>query len=545
MPSAQGQKNRWVGLLFICVSLLVISLDNTVLNVALPSISNELGASASQLQWIVDAYVLVFAALLLTMGSISDRIGRKRALQFGVGWFGLFSLGAALSTSSNMLIGMRALLGIGGATIMPATLSLITAMFLDPKERAQAIGIWAAIFGLGVGIGPLLGGWLLQHYAWHSVFFINVPIAAIAVIGGNFALEESKDEHAPRPDIPGVLLSIGGLFSLVYAIIEAGQKGWTASHVVVAFAAAGVLLATFAWWEYRTSNPMLPVRFFKNMSFTGANLALTLLMFSMFGALFFLSQYFQSVQGYTALQTGVRLFPMALVIMVAAASSARIARAVGTKLAVSGGILIAAIAMLFMAEVYTVGSSYPTLLFGLMLLAVGLGTAMAPATNSIMGSVPVDKAGVGSAMNDTNRMVGGALGVAVLGTLMNNAYRQQVDTLLAQLPSNPSAQLAAAVKSSIQGAHIAAAQIPIPAVAQQIFNGANQAFVSGMTEAMFAAAIIMGIASAVAFIILPAQVRPWNTVEGLVETVAVEAGVVEVNAVDVAEAGASAVTAGD
>ncbi|HVO68915.1 MAG TPA: MFS transporter [Aggregatilineaceae bacterium] len=537
MQSAHGQKSRWIGLLFICISLLVISLDNTVLNVALPSISNELGASASQLQWVVDAYVLVFAALLLTMGSVSDRIGRKRALQFGVGWFGLFSLGAALSTSTNMLIGMRALLGIGGATIMPATLSLITAMFPNPKERAQAIGIWAAVFGLGVGIGPVLGGWLLQHYAWHSVFFINVPIATIAVIGGHFALEESKDEHAPRPDVPGVLLSIGGLFSLVYAIIEAGQKSWTASNVLVAFAAAGLLLVTFAWWENRTSNSMLPVRFFKNMSFTGANLALTLLVFSMFGALFFLSQYLQSVQGYTALQTGVRLFPMALTMMVAAASSARIARAVGTKLAVSGGILIAAIAMLFMAEAYTVDSSYPTLLFGLMLLAVGLGTAMAPATNSIMGSVPVDKAGVGSAMNDTNRMVGGALGVAVLGTFMNNAYRHQVDTMLAQLQSKPSTQLVSAVKSSIQGAHMAAAQLPVPAVAQQIFNGSNQAFVSGMTEAMFAAAIIMGIASVVAFIILPAQVRPWTTVEGLVETVDVEAGV--------AEASTSAVTAGD
>jgi EmrB/QacA subfamily drug resistance transporter len=542
MPNAQGHRNRWIGMLFICISLLVISLDNTVLNVALPSISDQLGASASQLQWIVDAYVLVFAALLLTMGSVSDRIGRKRALQFGVGWFGLFSLGAALSTSTNMLIGMRALLGIGGATIMPSTLSLITAMFLDPKERAQAIGIWAAIFGLGVGIGPVLGGWLLQHYAWDSVFFINVPIAAIAVVGGHFALEESKNEHAPRPDLPGVLLSIGGLFSLVYAIIEAGQKSWTASNVVVAFAAAAVLLITFAWWEYRSPNAMLPVRFFKNMSFTGANLALTLVMFSLFGSLFFLSQYFQSVEGYTALQTGVRLLPMALTMTVAAASSARIAQYVGTKLAVSGGILIAALSLLFMAETFTPDSSYLTLLFGLILLAVGLGTAMAPATNSIMGSVPVDKAGVGSAMNDTNRMVGGALGVAVLGTLMNNAYRHQIGTMLAQLQVKPSAGLVGAVQSSIQGAHIAAAQIPVPAVAQQIINGSNHAFVSGMNEALLAGAIIMGIASVAALIILPAQVRPWHTVEGQVETVAVEAGVAEV---DAAEAGASAVTAGD
>jgi hypothetical protein len=301
-------------------------------------------------------------------------------------------------------------------------------------------------------------------------------------------------------------------------------------------------LATFAWWEYRTSNAMLPVRFFKNMSFTGANLALTLVMFSLFGSLFFLSQYFQSVEGYTALQTGVRLLPMALTMTVAAASSARIAQYVGTKLAVSGGILIAALSLLFMAETFTPDSSYLTLLFGLILLAVGLGTAMAPATNSIMGSVPVDKAGVGSAMNDTNRMVGGALGVAVLGTLMNNAYRHQIGTMLAQLQVKPSAGLVGAVQSSIQGAHIAAAQIPVPAVAQQIINGSNHAFVSGMNEALLAGAIIMGIASVAALIILPAQVRPWHTVEGQVETVAVEAGVAEV---DAAEAGASAVTAGD
>jgi EmrB/QacA subfamily drug resistance transporter len=540
MHSAQRRKNRWIGMLFICISLLVISLDNTVLNVALPSISDELGASASQLQWMVDAYVLVFAALLLTMGSVSDRIGRKRALQFGVGWFGLFSLGAALSTSTNMLIAMRALLGIGGAMIMPSTLSLITAMFRDPKERAQAIGIWAAIFGLGVGIGPVLGGWLLEHYAWNSVFFINVPIATIAVIGGHFALDESKNEHAPRPDYPGVLLSIGGLFSLVYAIIEAGQKSWTAANVVGAFVAAAVLLATFAWWEYRTSNAMLPVRFFKNMSFTGANLALTLVMFSLFGSLFFLSQYFQSVEGYTAFQTGVRLLPMALTMTVAAASSARVARYVGTKLAVSGGILIAALSMLFMAETFTPDSSYPTLLFGLILLAIGLGTAMAPATNSIMGSVPVNKAGVGSAMNDTNRMIGGALGVAVLGTLMNNAYRQQINTMVSHLAVKPSAGLVAAVQSSIQGAHIAAAQIPVPAVAQQIVSQSNQAFVSGMNEAMLAAAIIMGLASVAALVILPAQVRPWHTVEQPSEAIAEEAG-----AADAAEAGVSAVTAGD
>jgi EmrB/QacA subfamily drug resistance transporter len=518
-----GPKNRWLGLVAICISLLVISLDNTVVNVALPSISKELGASASELQWIVDAYVLVFAALLLTMGSISDRIGRKRALQFGIAWFGVFSLGAALSNSTGMLIAMRALLGIGGAIIMPSTLSLITSGFLDPKERAQAIAIWAAIFGLGVGVGPAIGGWLLEQYNWSAVFYINLPIILIALVAGQFTLDESRDEHAPAPDFPGALLSIGGLFALIYGIIEAGQDGWTADHVLAAFGAAFVLLAVFAWWENRTTNAMLPLRFFKNMSFTGANVALTLVMFSMFGATFFMSQYFQSVQGYSAFETGLRILPMALVIMIAAGASARIARRIGTKLTVSLGILLAGSGLLYMSLVYTVGSSYPTVLVGMALLGLGMGSAMSPATNSIMGSVPVSKAGVGSAMNDTTRMVGGALGVAVLGTIMNHTYLDQVDTLAAKLPPQVPPQVLKAVENSIQGAHIAAANVPIPQAAQMIVETANRAFVSGMTDALLIGAIIMGVASLLALLILPAQVIPAPEEEVAAQSVKGEA----------------------
>jgi len=504
------RNNRWLGLIAICISLLVISLDNTVVNVALPNISADLGASASDLQWIVDAYVLVFAALLLTMGSISDRIGRKRSLQFGVVWFGIFSLGAALASSTEMLIVMRALSGVGGAVIMPSTLSLITAGFPEPREREQAIAIWAAVFGLGVGVGPAIGGWLLEHYSWSAVFYINLPIILIALIMGQLTLNESRDEHAPAPDFPGVFLSIGGLFALVYAIIEAGQDGWTASHVVSAFVAAAVLLAGFAWWENRAANAMLPLQFFRNMSFTGANIALTLVMFSMFGTTFFMSQFFQSVQGYTALETGLRIFPMALVIMAAAGISARVAQRIGTKLTVSLGILLAGLGMLYMSQVYEVDSSYGTVFVGLALLGLGMGTAMSPATNSIMGSVPVRKAGVGSAMNDTTRMVGGALGVAVLGTIMNHTYLDQVGGLARQLPPNVPPQVFEAVESSIQGAHIAAARLPIPQAAQIITDTANQAFMSGMVDALFVAAIIMGIASLLAFLILPARVIPWH-----------------------------------
>jgi EmrB/QacA subfamily drug resistance transporter len=504
MQTTSGYEKRWWGLLFIGVSLLVISLDNTVLNMALPSISKQLGASASELQWIVDAYVLVFAALLLTMGSIGDKIGRKKSLQFGLIWFGVGSLAAALSTSTEMLIASRAFLGIGGATIMPATLSLITASFRDAKERAQAIAIWAAIFGLGVGIGPVIGGWLLERYDWSSVFYINLPIVTIAVIGGYFFLAESKDEHAPSPDIPGVILSVAGLFALVYAIIEAGTDGWTADHVVAAFVAAAVLLVVFGWWESRAKNAMLPLYLFRNMSFTGANLALTLVMFSMFGTIFFISQFFQAVQGYTALETGLRVLPMALTIMVAAGSSARIAQRLGTKLAVGLGFLIAAGGLFYLSQEMTVDAEYSTVLVGLMILAAGMGMAMSPATNSIMGSVPVSKAGVGSAMNDTTRMIGGALGVAVLGTVMNDVYLDEIAQMQGHIPD----QLYDAVSNSIYAAHAAAAQIPIPEMARSILNITDQAFVSGTTDAMLIAAIVMAAASLVTFAILPAQIRP-------------------------------------
>lgn len=530
----KGHKNRWIGMLFISVSLLIISLDNTILNVALPAISTDLGASASDLQWIVDAYILVFAALLLTMGSIGDRFGRKRMLQFGVFWFGAFSLMAALATSTEMLIASRALLGVGGAMIMPSTLSLITASFRDPRERAQAIALWAATFGLGVGVGPLVGGFLIEQFEWNAVFFVNIPVAIVALIGGHIFLQESFDETAPPPDVPGVLLSITGLFALVYAIIEAGVDGWTAENVLLGFGVAVVALGVFFWWENRARHPMLPLYLFRNMSFTGANVAITLMMFGMFGSMFFMSQYFQSVQGYSALETGWRLLPMALVIMVAAGSSARVAERLGTKITVGLGFAVAAIGMLFLSQVLEPDTPYTTVLAGLFILSSGMGTAMSPATNSIMGSVPVDKAGVGSAMNDTTREVGGALGVAVLGTLMNNTYLDKVTGLESTLTEAEGQLMAATggqlppfaadvyggVENSIQGAHFAAAGLAemaemLPPEAAQLVTGladtivrvSESAFVSGMTEAMVIASFIMAGAAVFSLAFLPARVR--------------------------------------
>jgi EmrB/QacA subfamily drug resistance transporter len=397
MEQGKGSWRRWGALMFLASSVLIIALDNTVLNVALPSISEELNATSSGLQWIVDTYTVVFDSLLLTIGAIGDRIGRKRMLQAGLIVFGCFSLGAALSTSSAMLICMRGMQGLGAAMIMPSTLSILVATFREPKERASAIAIWSATFALGVGIGPVVGGLLLAHFHWCSVFYINLPIVAIALIGGYFFVQDSKDDHPHSIDLLGSILSIAGLFALVYGIIEAGIDGWGAHNVLYAFAAAAMLLGSFAYCEWRSPNAMLPLTFFKNMSFTGANIALTLMAFAMMGCVFFLSQFIQTVQGYSPLQSGVRILPIAGVSYVAAIMSSRVAQRIGTKLAVALGLLVIAVGLLYLGEVGEVTTPYSKIALGMSIVGFGLGWTMSPATNSVMGSVPVRKAGVGSA----------------------------------------------------------------------------------------------------------------------------------------------------
>ncbi len=509
MQETVWYRRRWIALGFIALSLLVIALDNTVLNLALPSISRELGATATGLQWIVDAYILVFAGLLLTIGSIGDRYGRKPTLQIGLAVFALFSLGAALSRSTGMLIGMRAAMGIGGAAIMPSTLSIITATFREPRERAQAIAFWSATFALGTGIGPLVGGWLLDNFHWSSVFYINLPVAAAAIIGGYFYIHDSRAETPRRIDIPGCVLSIAGLFALVYAIIQAGVDGWTARQVLYGFGAAGVLLTVFVLWEVRTPYPLLPIRFFRNMSFTGANVALTLVAFALFGTFFSMSQYLQSVHGYGPLDAGIRLLPMAGAAFIGAASSARVAQRIGTKVTVSAGILIAAGGLFYFYRIAAVDTSYGLIALGMCVTALGIGFTMSPATNSIMGSIPVDEAGVGSAMNDTNRQIGGALGVAVLGTLLDSGYISRINAIAWPSPLPP--QLMTAIRSSLQGAHVAAGNVSNPQLAQYIVSQSNTAFTEAMAHALLAAAIIMGITAVVAFLIVPARVRPYQS----------------------------------
>lgn len=499
---------RWRGLLFIGISVIVLSLDNTILNVALPSIARDLGASSSDLQWIIDGYVLVFAALLLTLGTLGDRVGRKRALQGGLVLFGVGSLAAALSSTTGMLIAARSFLGIAGALMMPATLSIISSTF-QTHERPQAIATWASLFGLGVGIGPVLGGFLVQHFGWHAVFLINLPVIAVALIGGQIYLGETREPNAPPPDIVGSVLSIAGLFALIYGIIEAGVVGWGESNVMLSLAAAVVLIVVFAIWESRTPHPMLPLSFFRNPAFTGANITLTLLTFALFGAVFFTPQFLQSVLGYPAFSAGLLLLPLAITLTFVTSRSARVAQRLGTKRTVALGVGIAGTAFLYMSFAYRVDTTYfPWVLIGQVLQAAGIGLAISPATNAVMSSVPVAKAGVGSAMNDTTRQLGGALGVAVLGTVATGLYVTGVMPLQGQLTPEAFSAVAAGLQTAISPATEA---LIGPALFPQVKATAEAAFMTGMNQAFFVGALVMYASAVFALLVLPDVVKSHRT----------------------------------
>jgi EmrB/QacA subfamily drug resistance transporter len=330
---AQPYKRRWQALIVLAMSLLVVTVDNTILNVALPTIQTDLDASSSQLQWIVDSYLLVFAVLLLMAGSLGDRFGRKRALFVGLAVFGVGSLMAATAGSSSELIAWRAVMGIGAAAIMPTTLSIITSIF--PKdERAKAIAVWAAVAGLGIAIGPLSGGLLIEYFDWNAVFLVNLPIVAVGLIAGSVLIPESRDPESPRLDFPGFGLSIAGLTAIVWGLIEAPERGWTSATILGAFTAGAAIIAAFVAWELRAKHPMLEVTVFRNMRFTAANISVTFVFFALMGVMYFLTTYLQSVMGYSALGAGVRMVPIALGVIVAARLSVRLTAHLGTKIVV-------------------------------------------------------------------------------------------------------------------------------------------------------------------------------------------------------------------
>ena len=503
---------RWWILTILCFGLLVIVLDNSILNVALPTIQKDLDASSSDLQWIVDSYTLVFAGLLLTAGSLGDRFGRRGALQVGFALFGIGSIASAMAMTSGQLIGTRAFMGIGGALIMPATLSIITNVF-PPEERAKAIGAWAGVAGLGGALGPLTGGFLVEHFYWGSVFLVNIPIVIIGVLAGFFLIPTSKDPTAPRLDPIGAGLSIVGLAVLLFAIIEAPVKGWGSAHTLVPGAIGIALLVAFAWWEKTTDHPMLDVSFFSKPRFSAAAGAITLVFFAMFGSLFLLTQYFQFVLGYSPLETGVRMLPFAAAMMVTAPLSARIADRVGTKITVAVGLGLVTVGLLSMTGLQA-DTPYLNIFWRLMLMSAGMGLTMAPATESVMGSLPLFKAGVGSAVNDTTRQVGGALGVAVIGSVLATTYGNKIGEFLSGLTDSAvqftGPQVAAAKNSigAVQNGIVPGLRSNgLDSLADQISSVANDAFVSAVHRGVIVAALATGLGVFVVLAYLPARAR--------------------------------------
>jgi EmrB/QacA subfamily drug resistance transporter len=491
-PDTTPDPRRWWTLGVLCLSLLVISLDNTILNVALPTLERDLGASSSQLQWIVDSYMLVFAGLLLTAGALGDRFGRRRALTFGLAVFGLGSALSAVAGSADTLIASRALMGVGGAFIMPSTLSILTATF-PARERAKAIGIWAGVSGLGIAIGPVAGGWIIEHADWSWIFLVNVPFVIAALLAGRWLVSESLDPSAPRLDFPGFALSTGGLVALVWAIIEAPSAGWTSPKILAGLGVAAAVLLAFVAWERRTPHPMLDVTLFRNRRFSAASGAITLSFFAMFGAIYFLTQYLQLVLGFSALEAGVRILPVAVGIALGGPLSAKLSERIGAKVVVASGLGLVASALLLMAQ-FEIGSGYGIVAAAFVMLGVGIGMAMTPATDAVMGSLPLAKASVGSAVNDATRTTGGALGVAIMGSIMSSGYRGDMDAIGA----------GAAAHDSLSGALATAAGLGGQAGAR-LAATAQEAFVSGMHTAVLVGAAIALTGALVALLFLPAR----------------------------------------
>ena len=412
---------RWGVLAVLCLSLFMVTLDNTVLNVAVPSLVEDLSLSTSQVQWVVDSYSLVFAGLLLIAGSASDRFGRRRGLLAGLVVFGIGSLVAALSSSVGVLIAARGLMGVGGALLMPATLAILMHVF-EADERPRAIGIWGGVSALGVSTGPILGGVLLSHFAWGSVFLINVPVVVVALVAALTIVPESRREGAPRPDLMGALLSSIGILAVVWATIQVPDHGWLDRRVVLGFVVAVTAGAAFVAWERQCPQPLVQVSLLRSRQFLGATSVGALLLFSLAGTTFLLTQHLQLTMGLTPLAAGVRVLPVAAAIAVISPLSPQLAARIGPGRAIAGGLLLVAGGLAIIGLTAGLEQYWPVAL-GQVGLGAGLGVAMAPASAALMGSFPREHAGVGAAMNDTMQEIGAALGVAVLGSLAAASYR--------------------------------------------------------------------------------------------------------------------------
>jgi EmrB/QacA subfamily drug resistance transporter len=510
-PASEAIRNRrrWAALAVLCITLLLISLDNTVLNVALPTIVRSLGASSSQLQWMVDAYAVVFAGLLLSLGALGDRIGRKWVFMAGLVVFGGGSAFAAWSGSPDRLTLARAVMGIGAAALMPCTLSILTNIFTLEAERARAIGIWSGTSGIGVALGPILGGVLLAHFWWGSVFLVNVPFALVGLVAAVWLVPNSKNPDCARPDPVGAGLSMLGLGLLLWGIIEAPGRGWSSPLILGALIGALVVIVLFVVWERHIDHPMLPLRFFAKRRYSVAIAALALVLFALLGMFFLMTQYLQFTLGYSPLQAGLRVAPVAVVLLLIAPFSVVAARRIGTKIVVASGMALIALGLGLLSTT-TLAGTYADCVGPFIIVGVGVALALAPSTESVMGSLPIDEAGVGSATNDTAMQVGGALGVGVLGTALTLRYQHLVAPVVAHAGVPPS--VGRLIEGSL-GAALAVAQHAPKKEGAALATLARSAFISGMDLALIIATVVVGLAAVLVLLVLPNHGTPASGVQ--------------------------------
>ena len=491
-------------LISLLLAAFLINLDTTIVNVALPSLVRELHTSDSELEWIVDAFNLLFAGSVLVAGSLSDRVGRKRMLLGGLAVFGLASVAGGLTDSPGALIAARAVMGVGAAMVFPSTLSLLTNVFSERRERALAIGLWGAVTGAAIALGPIVGGALLQIFDWRSIFFAMTPVAALAAALVTRYVPSSRDPDAPPADPAGFVLSTAAVGLLVFTIIEAPDHGWASVRTLGGFAATVLLAAAFVARESRTDHPMLDLSLFANPRFTAASASVAISFFALSGFIFLVTQYFQFVKGYGPLSTGVRLLPVASCVAISSILGARVAVRLGTKLIVASGLVLMA-AFYVWVTTTSASTSYLTIAIQMIVLGTGMGLTSAPATEAIMGVVPSAKAGIGSAVNDATRLLGGTLGVAVIGSVYASLYAARLTTALpAALPATVTRTAHASVGAALTTAQ-RLASAGHPKLASGVHDAAEAAFFHGFHAANYVAAGVAAAGALMALALLPAH----------------------------------------
>ena len=492
-------RKGWV-LFVVSLTTFMVFVDATVVNTALPSIARDFAATNSTLQWVVNSYSLLVAGLLLLGGTTGDRYGSRKLLAIGAVVFGGAAVGAALSPNTTVLIAMRGLQGVGAAFMLPSTLSIITDVF-ERHERAKAIAVWTAVGGMAAGLGPVLGGLLVDNVGWEAVFWLHLPVVAAILIGLSIVPESRDSRHTPM-DVPGAILGTSGLLAVVYGIIQGPESGWTSIEILTFFAVGGALLAAFGMVEARSSHPMLPIRYLKQRDFIGPALVVTVLVIAMSGIFFFTTQFLQRVQGRSALMAGVAIVPVAGTMMLGAGIAPKGGQSLGPRtLSILGSLIImGGMAVLTLLEVE---ASYAVPIIGMALFGFGFGVVMPTVTDTIMAAVPVDEAGIGSSMNDTSREFGFALGVAILGSIVTSIYRSNVTESLADVASS---QVVGGVADSLGSLGQVTSLLPAE-VASVVKNVANGTFVDARRIGVLAGIGIVGFPIVIALLTMPKMMR--------------------------------------